>query len=153
MSSLKRAPHVLVAEPTQRDLDLILETLRHHPAVSVSIGRFGNEVIEVLKSSGRAGSKVMPSMLLLDLDLEDPSGLELIRKLRACPRTRCLPIVALCHSSKRSELGEAYDAGANSCLVKPESRLEFEELIERVTGYWLSLNQLPHNLGAEPAAG
>lgn len=153
MSSLKRAPHVLVAEPAPSELGLILEALRHDPSVTVSVGRFGSEVIEVLKNSGRAGSKVMPSVLLLDLDLENPSAFELIRKLRTCAQTRCLPIVALSRSSNRALLAEAYEAGANSCLVKPESGREFEETIARVTNYWLNLNQLPYNLGAGPAAG
>ena len=152
MSSLKRAPHILVAEPAPSELGLILEALRHDPSVTVSVGRFGSEVIEVLQSSGRPGSKVMPSVLLLDLDLENPSGMELIRKLRACAHTRCLPIVVLSRSSNRELLGEAYDAGANSCLVKPENSRKVEEMIERVTKYWLNLNQLPHYLGAEAPA-
>lgn len=152
MSPIKRAQHVLVAEPKESDLELILNALRSDSQLLVSFGRAGDEVIEVLHGSGRPGKQTMPSVLLLDLELREPTGVELIRNLRECPRTNCLPIVVLASDSIRSLLSVAYEAGANSCLVKPTSRGEFEGLVKRVTQYWLGLNQLPHHLGAANGA-
>lgn len=148
MSSLKRTPHVLVAEPQESDLELILEALRVDPELRVSHGRLGTEVLRLLESSGHPGAPSMPSLLLLDLTLRGPTAIELIRKLRKCTRTMCLPIVVLGNESTRERLAEAYEAGANSCLIKPANRSQFEGVVQKVTQYWLELNQLPQHLGA-----
>ena len=149
MSSLRRAQHVLVAEPRSSDLEAILAAIAKNDAqLRVSHGRTGREVIEVLKNSGKPATQSMPSLLLLDLELDEPGAIELIRELRNCQRTSCLPIVALDQGNHPELLSQAYQAGANSCLVKPPSREEFEGVIQRMTQYWLRLNQLPHQLGA-----
>ena len=148
MSSLRRAQHVLVAEPRANDLEVVLTALASDSQLHVSHGRTGDEAIAVLQSSGRQTSQPMPSLLLLDLAICDPPAIELIRKLRACLRTNCMPIVVLAEGSDRARLPAAYDAGANSCLIKPESTTDLGELVQRLARYWLQLNQLPHHLGA-----
>ncbi|HEX7005202.1 MAG TPA: hypothetical protein VF168_13540 [Trueperaceae bacterium] len=148
MSSLRRAQHVLVAEPRPEDLHSIISAIGGGGHLLVTHSRTGSEVIEVLQNSGKPGMRPMPSVLLLDLELDDPGPIELITKLRACPRTRCMPIVALDPGASRELVGNAYAAGINSCLSKPASYEEFQAMIERLTRYWLRLNQLPHQLGA-----
>ena len=148
MSSLRRAQHVLVAEPRADDLEVVLAALTSDGQLHVSHGRTGDEAIAVLQSSGRQAGQPMPSLLLLDLAICDPPAIELIRKLRACSRTNCMPIVVLADGSERARLPQAYDAGANSCLIKPETAADLGELVQRLASYWLHLNQLPHHLGA-----
>ena len=71
----------------------------------------------------------LPDMLLLEWDLPGQSGIALIRRLRAQPRTRDLPIIMF--SSRISEHDKilALESGADDYLTKP---LSPRELIARI---------------------
>jgi two-component system response regulator len=68
-------------------------------------------------------------------------GLEVLRRIKADPRTRTLPIVVLTSSREQHDVNEAYTAGANSYIVKP---IEYAEIVAKlgdVVRYWLQLNE------------
>ena len=65
----------------------------------------------------------LPGLVLLDIDLPDMSGVELISRLRANPDSRRLPIIAvISHTTPELRL-ELLRAGANDILVKPFNEL------------------------------
>ncbi|TFW36015.1 winged helix-turn-helix domain-containing protein [Massilia horti] len=71
----------------------------------------------------------LPDMLLLEWDLPGQSGEALVRRLRALPRTRDLPVIMVC--ARRGELNTvlALESGADDYLAKPFSP---RELIARI---------------------
>ena len=71
----------------------------------------------------RAMDAEMPELVLLDIMLPEEDGLSILRKLRARPATKRLPIIML--TAKNSE----YDHGADDFVSKPFSMLE---LIARI---------------------
>ena len=73
----------------------------------------------------------LPCLLVLDLNLPQQSGLEVLQWVREQPDLNELPVVILTSSSQDRDLGSAYALGANGYLVKPPSS---ERLIELVTG-------------------
>ena len=54
-------------------------------------------------------------------------GLEVLRTLRASPRTAPVPVVVLASSAEPREVAQCYQAGANSCIRKPVEFREFAE--------------------------
>jgi CheY-like chemotaxis protein len=79
--------------------------------------------------------------VLLELKLPRLDGIEVLRTLRASPRTATVPIVVLSSSAEPRELAQCYQAGANSCIVKP---IEFRALaatLRELGRYWLQLNR------------
>jgi two-component system response regulator len=83
----------------------------------------------------------LPRLILLDLKMPKVDGLEVLRRLRADPRTRCLPVVVLTSSMEQSDMIEAYGLGANSYLRKPVDFLDFVEVARQIGKYWITLNQ------------
>ena len=70
-------------------------------------------------------------------------GLEVVREIRADPRTRTIPVVMMTASREERDRIESYALGVNSYIVKP---LDFDQLVDamRLVGmYWLLLNQPP----------
>jgi len=87
----------------------------------------------------------MPQLVLLDLKLPRVDGLEVLRRLRADPRTRLLPVVILTSSKEERDLVSSYSLGANSYVRKPVDFAEFTEAIRQLGLYWLILNEAPPN--------
>jgi len=136
---------ILLVEDNPHDVELTLHALkRHHLANRIEVVRDGAEALEYLFATGAyAGRQIedRPRVILLDLKLPKVDGLEVLRQIKADPRTRTIPVVVLTSSREESDIVESYGLGANSYIVKP---VDFEQFVEaaRIMGlYWLLLNQ------------
>ena len=63
----------------------------------------------------------LPDLVLLDWNLPGPSGIALIRRLRAWPQTCRLPIIMVTARSAEPDAVLALDSGADDYLTKPFS--------------------------------
>ena len=61
----------------------------------------------------------LPDLLLLEWDLPGQSGLSLVRRLRAQPRTRDLPIIMVSARSGEHDKIMALESGADDYITKP----------------------------------
>ena len=110
---------------------------------------FGNEITAVpdgeaclaalLPETGRTG--LDPALVLLDINLPKVGGLDVLRRLRADPRTRLLPVVILTTSRERRDVAAGYRLGANSYVCKPVSFTGFVALVHTLATYWLEVNE------------
>jgi len=82
-----------------------------------------------------------PALVLLDLKLPKIGGLEVLRRLRADPRTQSLPIVVLTTSNEDADIASSYRLGANSFVRKPVVFSEFLSAANLLGMYWLLVNQ------------
>jgi two-component system response regulator len=82
-----------------------------------------------------------PALVLLDLKLPKVGGLEVLRRIRADPRTQSLPIVVLTTSSEDADIASSYQLGANSFVRKPVVFSEFLSAANILGVYWLLVNQ------------
>jgi CheY-like chemotaxis protein len=81
-----------------------------------------------------------PALIVSDLDW-NAGAAELVATVRADARLRCLPMVVLCHEA--GDAGEAYAAGANSVLRRPESLDGFFDAMRAIQRFWLEAAELP----------
>jgi two-component system response regulator len=88
--------------------------------VTVTVASDGAEALDGLIGSATAGPSCpkLPAVVLLDLDLPKVHGFEVLRRLRAHPRTQTLPIIILT-SDRDMDVSLVYTLGANSFLNKP----------------------------------
>ena len=68
-------------------------------------------------------------MVLLDLQMASPDGVELARRIRGSGSTNRAPIVMLSDDDNPAVLSEAFEAGANFCLYKPIDEAQFVKVI------------------------
>jgi two-component system response regulator len=80
-------------------------------------------------------------VVLLDLKLPKISGLDVLRRIRAEPRTSLQPIVILTSSKEEQDIITGYRLGTNSYIRKPVDFDQFVEAIRQLGLYWLVLNE------------
>ncbi len=136
------AVEILVVEDDPSHAEMTLRTLRkHNIANRIQVARDGAEAVEFLFDG--AGHNGTPKVILLDLKLPKVDGMEVLRRIKADPRTRKVPVVVLTSSSEDHDLQECYALGVNSYIVKPVDFQQFTEAIRSLGLYWVLLNQLP----------
>ncbi len=141
------AKTILLVEDNSQDEMLTLRALRKiNLANHVDVVRDGQQALDYLFREGefasRAGSE-LPTAVVLDINLPRISGLEVLERLRADPRTRTLPIVILTSSDEERDRLQGYLHGANSFVRKPLDPTEFIETVSRLGVYWLAINEPP----------
>ena len=136
---------ILLVEDNSDDEELALRALqRNRIRNEVIVARDGAEALDYLFGTGvrAAGDAVvLPQVILLDLKLPKIDGLEVLRRLRADPRTRLLPVVVLTSSVEQRDKVAAYSSGANSYVRKPVDFAQFVEAVRQLGLYWLTLNE------------
>jgi len=138
---------ILLVEDNLDDVDLTLRAFRKSLiANEVVVARDGAEAMDYLAATGLyAGRNVdeLPQVVLLDLHLPKVSGLDVLRAIRAEPKTKLLPVVILTSSAEESDILESYGLGANSYIRKPVDFEQFLDAARQLGLYWLVLNQSP----------
>jgi CheY-like chemotaxis protein len=96
--------------------------------------REGREVrsADSVAAAERALAEERPSMIVLDLNLPDGSGLDLTRKLKAEPRTASIPIVACTAAVMPADEDEALEAGCDAFVAKPIDLRHFSDVISSI---------------------
>jgi two-component system response regulator len=142
---------ILLIEDNPSDVDLTRRALeKGHIANQLVVARDGKEALDYLWGEGAwAGRDVadLPAVTLLDLKLPKLPGLEVLRRVRADPRTRRLPVVILTSSKEEQDLTTGYDLGANSYIRKPVDFEQFTQAIGQLGLYWLVWNERPPKAG------
>lgn len=90
----------------------------------------GAELFEYLVAV-RAGDKVMPALILMDMNMPEMNGIEAIEKLRSMDIYAGLPLIAMLTTSQDPrDIDRATVAGANAYFGKPMNPTYFVELFD-----------------------
>jgi two-component system response regulator len=136
---------ILLIEDNPDDEALTLRALKKNNITNeVVVLRDGAEALDYFFGTGNYAGRdtsVMPQVTLLDLKLPKLDGLEVLRQLRANPRTKLIPIVILTSSNEEQDRLKGYGLGANSYVRKPVDFNQFIEAVRQLGLYWLLLNE------------
>jgi two-component system response regulator len=136
---------ILLVEDNADDEELTTRALRKaNIANEIVVTRDGKEAIDYLFGQGAYEGRdlsSMPAVILLDLKLPKLSGLDVLQRVRADPRTRLVPIVVLTSSSEDEDMLKSYESGANSYVRKPVEFGAFVNAVSQLGIYWMLLNQ------------
>lgn len=142
-------PTILLVEDNPDDRELAQLAFRESGLFpEVEISRNGQEALDYLFGTDDSESRKfpkIPSLVLLDLKLPKIDGFEILRRLRANPRTQFVPVVVMTTSSESKDLIESYRLGCNSYIRKPVDFTQFQAAIRQLAIYWLIFNEAPVN--------
>jgi len=81
-------------------------------------------------------------LILLDLNLPDMSGVDILAKVKGNDHLRRLPVVVLTTTDDQREIQRCYDLGANVYITKPVNYEAFANAIRQL-GLFFSVIQVP----------
>ena len=140
-----RSELILLVEDNADDEQLTLRALRKNKILNeVVVVRDGQEALDFFFGEGaHAGRDTshQPQVVLLDLNLPKVGGLEVLRRVRADPRTELVPIVVMTSSQEDEDVVRSYRLRANSYVRKPVDFAQFLEAARQLGLYWLVLNE------------
>lgn len=99
----------------------------------------GKKTLELFQTS--TAKKKAPRLILLDINLPDYNGIDLLKKLRDQDVTRYVPIVMLSSSENQQDMKKSFDYGANAYVIKPIGLTPLTETLNSVCNFWLNHNQ------------
>ncbi|PWU10767.1 MAG: two-component system response regulator [Verrucomicrobia bacterium] len=137
----------LLVEDDENDIVLIRRSfIKANVLNPVYVVRSGEEAIEYLSGDGKYANRheyPLPGLILLDLRLGKMDGLDVLRWVRKQTGLSNLRVVILTASDDMRDVNAAYQAGANSFLIKPLDFERFVEVSQAISGYWLWLDKAP----------
>ncbi|AOT08150.1 response regulator [Pseudoalteromonas luteoviolacea] len=83
------------------------------------------------------------SVILLDLNMPDMGGLELLKKIAELGVLHNLIVLIYTTSVNAQDIKESYQLGAKSYLSKPSSINELTALLQSLSDYWFNHNSMP----------
>jgi CheY-like chemotaxis protein len=118
------APRTLLyIEDNLSNLRLVERILARRPEVKLISAMQGSIGLELARQH-------QPDLVLLDLHLPDIQGDEILRQLRADPRTEQLPIVMISADATSAQIQRLRAAGANDYLTKPIDVRKFLAVVD-----------------------
>ena len=103
--------------------------IRQIEAYALKCGGFEIEEFEDAKALYERLEKKTPDLFLLDVMLPDEDGLEIVKKLRAMPQTKHLPVMMVTAKTTELDKVRGLDIGADDYMTKPFGIME---LLSRV---------------------
>ncbi|MBU0725474.1 MAG: response regulator [Alphaproteobacteria bacterium] len=81
-------------------------------------------------------------LILLDLNLPDMTGIDILQKVKGNPHTKRSPVVVLTTTDDSREIQRCYDLGANVYITKPVNYDSFANAIRQL-GLFFAVMQVP----------
>ncbi|XSG81299.1 MAG: response regulator [Methyloligella sp. ZOD6] len=104
----------------------------------------GSEAMEFMFGADGTGltSKGKPYLVLLDLNLPDMSGIDILRKIKENENLKRSPVIVLTTTDDEEEIQRCYDLGCNVYITKPVDYESFANAIRQL-GLFFSVIQVP----------
>ena len=110
----------------------------------------GQEALDYLFGETRDDS-ALSSVLLLDIKMPRVDGIEVLRRLKADPRTAMIPVIMLTTTDDPREVEKCYQLGCNVYVTKPVEYDSFVDAVKRL-GLFLQVVKIPGNAGSKGTA-
>ena len=92
------------------------------------------------------GSKELPDLILMDINMPRLSGLDVLRAVKADKSLRHIPVLMLTTSSLESDILDSYRCGCSGYILKPIDVLHFSSLLAELLHYWTHVATLPDRM-------
>ena len=99
----------------------------------------GEKALQFLRGVGAYADRVMPDLVLLDINLPRINGLEVLREAKNDEKLCRIPIIMLTSSVREQDIADAYGFHANSYVTKPASLPQLIDALQSIEDYWFVL--------------
>ena len=117
---------IVVVDDNPADVYLIEEALRAHN-IGFHMTHFedGEQAVRALCAPCSEKDKLVPDLILLDLNLPRAEGLEVLQKIRETERLALVPVAILTASQSPKDRQQVTDSGSARFVLKPTDLNDF----------------------------
>jgi two-component system, chemotaxis family, response regulator Rcp1 len=138
-----RPARILLVEDSVADAKLVQLALEESGSTS-EVLRVDDGADAVVKLDAiAAGDVARPDLVVLDINLPRVGGIDVLRRIKADPDLRTLPVVVFSTSRSDVDVAAAYACGASSYVVKPVDLHRFMDVVRSIESYWTATVRLP----------
>jgi two-component system, chemotaxis family, response regulator Rcp1 len=138
------AVEILLVEDNQGDVELTREALEVAKVSNrLHVVDNGADAIDFLFRRGRFTDVPQPDIILLDLNLPNKDGRQVLSEIKADASLAQIPIVVLTTSQADEDILRAYQLHANCYITKPIDFSQFLRIVSAIEEFWLSVVKLP----------
>jgi CheY-like chemotaxis protein len=139
----QRPVNIVMVEDDEGHARLIEKNIRR-AGISNALCHFlnGSDALGYLFNHPEGPVRNGPALVLLDLNLPDMSGTDILARIKNDEQLRRTPVVVLTTTDDRGEIQRCYDLGANVYITKPVNYESFADAIRQL-GLFLAVMQVP----------
>jgi CheY-like chemotaxis protein len=144
---LPKTQPILIVEDSLPDYQTILRVFRKlrldNPIYHCETGQ---EALDYLyrRSDRYAPEKApRPGIILLDLNLPETDGRDILRIVKRDPDLKSIPVVVFTTSESEKDIKDCYQNGANSYITKPVDLEKLMDVMSMLRTYWFETVALP----------
>ncbi|MBP0013573.1 response regulator [Roseofilum reptotaenium CS-1145] len=144
MTNLDQVHRILMIEDNSAHVRLIQEGFKQitRPYQIRSVDN-GVDAIAYLRSEPPFTERLLPDLVLLDLNLPRKNGREVLAEIKTDPKLKHIPILILSTSQRPEDIQESYQLHANCYLHKPSNLKQLFHLVEQIETFWFRTVSLP----------
>ncbi|MDH5669179.1 MAG: response regulator [Nitrospira sp.] len=143
---MQETTDILLVEDNAGDIRIIKETIgESHVAINLHIAKDGLQALDFLHRRGPYVEAPRPRLVLLDLNLPNKNGYDVLREMKADHELKHIPVIILSSSRSDQDVRRAYDLHANSYIPKPTSFEAYLTTFQNLEAFWLSTALIPND--------
>jgi CheY-like chemotaxis protein len=138
---------ILLVEDNEDDVFILQNAFKKAGIINpMFVAEDGRRALDYLEGRGKFADRAqfpLPALVLLDLNLPQIHGLDVLKSVRANPALPPLLVVVLTSSDQEPDIDRAYRLGASSYLTKPPTPQKLDALVRCFGEYWFQWNTRP----------
>jgi len=133
-------PEILLVEDNPNDAEMTLRAFKKAKIANpLRVVRDGEQALDFLFATGEYAAwenRPLPAVILLDLNLPKISGIEVLRRIKADPRTASIPVIILTVSSLDHHIAACRLLGVHNYIIKPVGFRNLSEVTPNLLLEW-----------------
>jgi CheY-like chemotaxis protein len=144
MRILGKPVEILLVEDNEGDVGLIEEVFEEAKIRNnLHVAEDGEEAILYLHGKGKFSESPRPDIIILDLNLPNKDGREVLREIKEDSDLKSIPVIVLTTSGAEKDILRSYNLHANAYVTKPLDFDQFIKVVGSIENFWLEIVRLP----------
>ena len=136
---------ILLVEDNEGDVGLVEEVFEEAKIRNIiHVAEDGEEAMLFLNKEVPYVDAPTPDIILLDLNLPQKDGREVLEEIKTDETLKRIPVVVLTTSKAEEDIIKSYDLHANSYITKPVDFDQFIRVVRSIENFWLEVVRLPN---------
>jgi CheY-like chemotaxis protein len=144
MRIIGKPVEILLVEDNEGDVGLIEEVFEEAKIRNnLHVAEDGEEAILYLHGKGKFSGSPRPDIIILDLNLPNKDGREVLREIKEDSNLKNIPVIVLTTSGAEKDILRSYNLHANAYVTKPLDFDQFIKVVGSIENFWLEIVRLP----------